>query len=136
MIVIDRALRILGGLFVLIFWGLLYPTWWCFLGLIPLVTGVSGISLVYWLRGEYKKDKKREKTPEELSKEKLSKAARKQKRDALFNSMKNEVIKARQYSQTAWDEQKENPQNDILASKPRPKKRNNKLFSDKPLFND
>lgn len=132
MIVIDRALRILAGLFVLIFFGLLYPTWWCFLGLIPLVTGVSGISLVYWLRGEYKKDKKPKKTPEQLSKEKLSKAARKQKRDALFKSMKNEAIKARKYSQMAWNEQKESLENEAL----KPKKRDNKLFSDKPLFND
>ncbi|QKF65336.1 DUF2892 domain-containing protein [Campylobacter corcagiensis] len=132
MIVIDRALRILAGLFVLIFFGLLYPTWWCFLGLIPLVTGVSGISLVYWLRGEYKKDKKPTKTPEQLSKEKLSKAARKQKRDALFKSMKNEAIKARKYSQMAWNEQKESLEKGAL----KPKKRDNKLFSDKPLFND
>lgn len=138
MVVIDRALRILGGLFILIFWGLLDPTWWCFLGLIPLVTGVSGLSFVYLIRGEYSKNKKpkKEKTPEELNKEKLSKAARKQKRDALFNSMRNEAIKARNYSQIAWSEQKEDikEQNNQIFKKQKSGK--NSLFSDKPIFKD
>jgi len=47
----DRAVRIVVGLFVLslMFWG--PETWWAALGLIPLVTGLSGRCPLYNLMG-------------------------------------------------------------------------------------
>lgn len=153
MIVIDRAIRILAGFFILLFWGLIEPTWWCFVGLIPLVTGVSGISLVYLIRGEYSKNKKskKPKTAEELQKEKLTKEARKQKREEMFAAMKSKAIEAQNYRKKAWEEaqaidEQNRPTNEEIfsqinnklnrASKPSKKGRKNALFDDKPIFKE
>lgn len=48
---IDRALRVILGLFVLslMFWG--PQTWWAALGLIPLATGLIGSCPLYSLIG-------------------------------------------------------------------------------------
>lgn len=59
--IIDRVLRITLGFLILLIFGLINPTWWCFLGLISLVSGVSELCPIYFLLGKYKKDTKKKK---------------------------------------------------------------------------
>ncbi|MCZ6132827.1 DUF2892 domain-containing protein [Campylobacter ureolyticus] len=59
--IIDKVLRITFGFLILLIFGLINPTWWCFLGLIPLVSGVSEFCPIYFLLGKYKKDAKKKK---------------------------------------------------------------------------
>lgn len=59
--IIDRVLRITFGFLILLIFGLINPTWWCFLGLIPLVSGVSELCPIYFLLGKYKKETKKKK---------------------------------------------------------------------------
>lgn len=59
--IIDRVLRITLGFLILLIFGLINPTWWCFLGLIPLISGVSELCPIYFLLGKYKKDTKEKK---------------------------------------------------------------------------
>ncbi|MDU7071163.1 DUF2892 domain-containing protein [Campylobacter ureolyticus] len=59
--IIDRVLRITLGFLILLIFGLINPTWWCLLGLIPLVSGVSKFCPIYFLLGKYKKDTKEKK---------------------------------------------------------------------------
>ena len=59
--IIDRVLRITLGFLILLIFGLINPIWWCFLGLIPLISGVSELCPIYFLLGKYKKTQKRKK---------------------------------------------------------------------------
>ena len=59
--IIDKVLRITFGVLILLIFGLINPTWWCFLGLIPLVSGISELCPIYFLLGKYKKDTKKKK---------------------------------------------------------------------------
>lgn len=118
MFVIDRAIRILIGIAILIVFGLIYPTWWCFLGLFPLITGVSGIYpirevlilLGYRENPNAKKDKNSKKT----------------------KATEEKVEKARKPAKT---KKAEKPQKDkkftLFAKKPK-----KDILSQSPVFND
>lgn len=75
MFIIDKVLRITLGFLILIIFGLINPTWLCFLGLIPLISGVSEFCPIYFLMGKYKKEGKKE------NKKKLKKS----NQNKLFN---------------------------------------------------
>ncbi|NLY04310.1 MAG: DUF2892 domain-containing protein [Campylobacter sp.] len=138
--VIDKAIRILLGIFILIVWGLLNPTWWCFIGLIPLITGVSGYSPLYQLLGIYKNDKKQLSPKKESSKD---------IKNSLKSKIKNSIIKSQNYSKNNWHKQKFTAKKDAVkeiftpnyskeSHKPRDHKRTveDKLFSKDPLFKE
>lgn len=70
MLKIDKIIRVTIGTLVLIYFGLLHPTWWAFLGLIPLMSGVSEFCPIYkFLKKDFKKNElKQEDIPKVTSK--------------------------------------------------------------------
>ena len=121
MFVIDRAIRTILGLAVLIIFGLFYPTWWCFLGLFPLMTGVSGFypfQMLLVILGykedpnAYKKKGAKRNLAKNPSKQKLT-----QEEDGQKEFFKNS-----------------SKQKNGLLSKILTKKQKKDIFSDSPLF--
>ncbi|CZE49878.1 YgaP family membrane protein [Campylobacter geochelonis] len=56
---IDKILRVGVGLAILVIFGLIAPTWWAFIGLFPLVTGVSGFCPIYKILAKFNPSSKK-----------------------------------------------------------------------------
>ncbi|CZE46136.1 YgaP family membrane protein [Campylobacter geochelonis] len=48
---LDKTLRIIIGIIILVVFGAIYPTWWALIGLIPLITGLVGFCPIYKILG-------------------------------------------------------------------------------------
>lgn len=140
MFVLDRAFRILLGAFILVVFGLIYPSWFCFLGLIPLITGVYEWCPLYFLAGAYKKN-----DTSKNAKQNSQNLAKKESKNSLFNykKPKNEVQKNR--NEKSKNEKAISKKNskffDKSTKKPSLlskifKKKDNSLFDNKPIFKD
>lgn len=110
MFILDRAFRMILGVTILIVFGLIIPTWWCFLGLFPLVTGVTGFYPIYTILVLFglKEDPN---------------AYKKIKKSSSKTSAKTDVKKEEKVDKFAKFK-------DLIK-----KKSSKDIFSDKPLFN-